>query len=134
MEIRGRSHRRGEKIVVRVLCGAALVVGVAFVEHRDEAGDAVPKAPAPGMRIYRDPDTGAIGAPAPGVAVDEAARVSERARSSEAEPLIAEPVDAPAGGIKVNLHGRFRAAVTRHAVGSKPGPHQCVELGTAAHE
>lgn len=86
------------------------------------------------MRIYRDPDTGVIGAPAPSVVVDEAARASERARTNAAEPLIAEPVDAPAGGIKVNLHGRFHPAETRCVIGSQPGPHECVESGTAVHE
>lgn len=86
------------------------------------------------MRIYRDPDTGAVGAPAPNVVTDDATRAVAGAPANAAAPLIAGPVDAPAGGIKIDLHGRFQAAVTRHVVGSQPGPHECVESGTAAHE
>lgn len=76
------------------------------------------------MRMYRDPETGRVGAPSAAVLSNQAARAAER---TNAPPeLTAEPVAVPAGGVKVNLRGRYRAAVTRHDGGSGPASHECV--------
>jgi hypothetical protein len=76
------------------------------------------------MRIYRDPDTGAVGRPsASGLrAVEEAEPTAE-----VAEPLREESVRSPAGGIKVNLRGRHRPAVVRQLDGDGTAVHECVD-------
>lgn len=84
------------------------------------------------MRIYRDPETGRIGAPPAAAPAGEPARPAER--TNPPPSLIGEPVTAPAGGVKINLQGRYRAAVTRHAGGSGPATLECVGAGAAAHE
>jgi hypothetical protein len=83
------------------------------------------------MRMYRDPETGMLGAPPPSAAGIEATPPSAREQALSAEPLIEEPAAAPAGGVKVNLQGRFRAAVTRHVGSSGPSLNECVQSGAA---
>lgn len=83
------------------------------------------------MRMYRDPDTGVIGSPPPGVAVVESAPRPQAALEDRSEGLTVEP-GGPAGGVKVNLRGRFRAAVQRHADESGVSGHECVEMRAPA--
>ena len=85
-----------------------------------------------GMRMYRDPATGSIGAPPPGApafAVPE-----QRELSNSTTGLSEEPVAAPAGGVKVNLRGRFQAAVRRDVGIGNGAVHHCVEQPETAHE
>lgn len=116
------------------LPGAVAIVIVLLVRPAGAGDAAAAPAGAAAMRIYRDPETGVIGAPPPGVLADEAARAAERARTTAVEPLVEEPVTASAGGEKVNLHGQFQAAVTRHLSGSRAGAHECTQPGAAPHE
>ncbi len=83
------------------------------------------------MRMYRDPETGRVGAPSAAALAGEAARGAQR--TSAPPNLTEEPVAGPAGGVKVNLRGRYRAAVTRRASGSGPAAHECVGAA-AVHE
>jgi hypothetical protein len=100
-------------------------------DGRAAAGDAAPASVGAALRLHRDPETGAIrGGPGPGALADAAARATERTRANAAGALREEPVAAPAGGVKVNLHGYFHPAETRHVSGSQPG----VAAGTAGHE
>jgi hypothetical protein len=111
---------------------AALAVGLLCLMARPVAAGDVLEAPsAQGMRVYRDPATGVIGAPPPGAFVESAPRALA-VQEGGAEPLIAEPVQGPAGGVKVNLRGRYRAAVVRHAGPEGVGQNECVETGNAA--
>ena len=57
----------------------------------------------PGMRVYRDPVTGKFGPPPPGAVTPPAERAGEE------EPLVEEPGTTPAGGVTVDLKGRFRS-------------------------
>jgi len=81
--------------------------------------------------MYRDPDTGVIGSPPPGVASVEAAPRLQAEVESRAAGLTVEP-GGPAGGVKVNLRGQFRAAVQRHADEHGVSGHECVEMGAPA--
>ena len=115
-------------LVRPTLLSAMLALILLGVIEPAAAGD----GPAGGaMRMYRDPETGALGAPPPGVATTEAAPPSAREQAFSAEPLVEEPAAAPAGGVKVNLQGRFRAAVTRHVGSTGPSLNECVQPGAA---
>lgn len=93
--------------------------------------DSAPDAAAPSMRLYRDPQTGAIGAPsAAGARVDQPAAASARQRV--ATELSEEAVAVPGGGVKINLRGNFRAAVRRVVQDGGPGGHTCTELGAVS--
>jgi len=77
--------------------------------------------------MYRDPETGAIGVPPPGAAAQQLApRALESENSAAAQGLTVEP-GGPAGGVKIKLNGRIRAAVVRHAGDGEVGGHECVE-------
>lgn len=112
----------------------AMAVGLVLAARPAAAGDEAAASKGAAMRMYRDPETGAIGARPPGVVSDQAATQSERAVASPAEGLTREAVAAPAGGVKINLQGRFRSAVTRHVGTTHPGADECVGPGAAAHE
>ena len=82
------------------------------------------------MRMYIDPSTGALGVPSPDALGPGTA--ADKAQTNTTEGIVPEPVQAPAGGVKVNLQGRFHAVVTRHLDGAQPGGHECVQTGGAA--
>jgi hypothetical protein len=83
------------------------------------------------MRMYRDPETGAVGRPS---AAALQAEVGADRAAAPAAPLVEEAVRGPAGGVKVNLRGTRRPAVVRHA--GPPGVvvHECVEEAGGARE
>jgi hypothetical protein len=85
---------------------------------------------SPAMRMYRDPNTGVIGAPSAEAVTPPAA--DEKAQINPPPALEREPVLAPPGGVKVNLQGRYHAIVTRHMNGARPGGHECAQSGAAA--
>lgn len=66
-----------------------------------------------GRQVYLDPLTGKIGVPPPGVT--NLARLmsleEEKALSTSSEGLEQIPLTGPAGGVKVDLQGRFRSQV-----------------------
>src|SRR5262245_23879237 len=77
--------------------------GVALTAAALLATAAAAEQPA-GMRVYRDPTTGRLATPPPS-AVPPA-----NAEDGDDEPLVEEPGDTPAGGVSVDLKGRFRKA------------------------
>ena len=85
------------------------------------------------MRMYRDPETGAVGRPSAAALQAESAAVPA-AGSAQPQPLSEEPVQAPAGGVKINLRGGHRPAVVRYADPGAPPVHECVDATGAAHE
>lgn len=108
-----------------VLLVIGCLIGLADAGH---AGDV---APDRSMRMYRDPETGAVGRPSAA-----ALRADAAAPSAAALPqaMPEEPVQAAAGGVKVNLRGRHRPAVVRYADPGAPAVHECVDAAGAAHE
>jgi hypothetical protein len=116
----------GARVLGRAAFGVALlcVVGPAAGAELPASGGGT------AMRMYRDPSTGAIGVPSPDAL--GAPRAAEKVQANTTQELVREPVVAPAGGVKVNLQGRFHAIVTRHANGSRPGGHECAQTGGAA--
>lgn len=112
-------------------CGSmvGLVVAVALVAGFGAAAQAQ-DAPVAAMRIYRDPASGVIGAPAPGAAESDAAALQVEA----ADDLREEPVAVSAGGMKLNLRGRYRSAIQRQAGSVAQHPHECTGPVVAADE
>jgi hypothetical protein len=80
--------------------------------------------------MHIDPSTGALGVPSPDALGP--ATAPEEVQTNTTGDLVHEPVQAPAGGVKVNLQGRFHAVVTRHTDGAQPGGHECVQTRGAA--
>ena len=76
-------------------------------------GSADDAAPAQSMRMYRDPQTGAVGRPSAAALQAESADAAAAA-AAQPQPLPEEPVQAPAGGVKINLRGGHRPAVVRY--------------------
>jgi hypothetical protein len=85
------------------------------------------------MRMYRDPQSGELGSPPPGAFPGVAERVPGTGAMG-VEDAGAEAVRLPGGGVKINLRGRFRSAVTRHLGPSGPTGPTCTEVGAAADE
>jgi len=120
------THRR--LLMQAALCAAVLV----FARAVAMAGESVPGAasgtaedtriqgsrtadgPAgsAGMRIYRDPATGEFTTPPPGAAILPPA---SRALGTSAEGLVETPGTGAAGGVTIDLGGRFRSAVSATA-------------------
>ena len=90
------AHR--SRTVALALLGALGLVAVAAAES--------PSRDA-GMVIYRDPATGEVVPPPPGVVPAPTA-----APAAPSSPLIERPGTTRAGGSLVDLHGRFRNRVT----------------------
>src|SRR5262245_25742777 len=106
------SPRRRAIAMGLLLAGAygAMLVAAARVSA-GEAGAPDPGAPAPGaagLRIYLDPDTGQAGPPPRGVLPGEP--VTESLSTSSAG-LVETAGTSAAGGVTVNLQGRFRRAM-----------------------
>jgi len=80
------------------------------------------------MRMFRDPETGAVGRPSS--APRRAAEPAEAADVTPEAPLAEEAVRTKPGGVKVNLRGRHRPAVVRQA-GGGAALHECVDGGAA---
>ncbi len=118
-----RTEWRWRDVVIAAAVGAlAMQSGPAAAQAQDIG------AASAGMRRSRDPQGGS--------------RVESRRRpplSTEASPqdrLRAEPVTVPAGGVKLNLRGRYRSAVRRAATADGTAPHVCdgPADGAPAHE
>lgn len=117
---------------VRTLVQLALFSAVALAATvavlPAHAGDSM--SPDRSMRMYRDPDTGAVGRPSAAALRAEAAAAPAPA---SAATLTEEPVGVPAGGMKVNLRGAHRPAVVRRLGASGP-VHECVDRVEAGGE
>jgi hypothetical protein len=61
-----------------------------------------------GMRIYRDPATGEFTSPPPGVGMPRATR----ALGTSTEGLVETPGTSDAGGVTIDLRGRFQSALS----------------------
>ncbi len=81
--------------------GAALLVLV--LAHGASADDGA------GMRVYRDPATGEFTAPPPSAAVVPDAAGSAAALGSAPPALVEEPGSSAAGGVTIDLRGRFHS-------------------------
>lgn len=91
---------------------------------------AAPQADAEqAMRRYRNGQ--AVGAPA---AAERGLSEADASGDDAGAPLQEEAVSSPAGGVKVNLRGRHRAAVTRRVTGGNGNGHECTQDGRGAHE
>jgi hypothetical protein len=108
-----------------------LVLGL-WGGSRASAGQATVNQSGAGMRLYRDPTTGRIGAPPAGAVLNRAAP-APRAESDRAAALGEALEPGPGGGMRVRLSGRHRAVVRRHA-DSVGATHECVEGGAATDE
>lgn len=112
------------------LLGLAVCVAPAVADDIETAAAAASQ----GMRIYIDPQTGAIrDTPAPGTAPMHLSPSMSNARSTRHRDLVQVPNDVPGGGVRVNLQGRFRSPLvatvdkdgklrTQH-LGASPAPH-----------
>jgi hypothetical protein len=111
---------------VLILSAALVVPAIAFAE--DQA------APAAGMRVYRDPATGAFTAPPTDAASDALANeraVQSQARESAAVAPVEEPGTSAAGGVTMNLQGRFQSDATA-TIGADGAVHLGCERGGQA--
>jgi hypothetical protein len=104
-----------------------LWAGFASAPLRAEDG----MAPDRAMRMFRDPETGAMGRPSAAALEAEAGAGRDAAPGV---PLVEEVVRGPAGGVRVRLRGTHRPAVTRHAGPPGAAVHECVDGAGGARE
>lgn len=114
---------------LRVCLLASVVLWTSSVSRPVRADDAV--AHDRSMRMFRDPQTGAVGRPS--AAALRAEGGASRAAAPAAAPL-EEPVRGPAGGVKVHLGRAQRPAVERHADPDGAVVHECLGGGGAGDE
>jgi hypothetical protein len=124
------AHASGHPTTARQLLGrfflaVSVTTAIAATGRPAGAGE-----PAMGMRMRRAPETSALVAPSVQVPATAGA---ERVSRDTAE-LHSEPVSAPAGGVKLNLRGRFQAAVRRGAAADGSAHHSCDGGSGRAHE
>ena len=93
-----------------LLCAAVVAVVPAFADAADVAAPAVAQPPpqAAGMRAYIDPHTGEFAEPPPGAS----SGAGGAAFSKSSEQLREVPGTTPAGGVKVDVRGRFLSTFT----------------------
>jgi len=77
----------------------------------NEHAEKTPGTPegAAAMRIYRDPQTGEVGAPPAGAPSAEELESLGDAFSTSSQGLVETPSPVQGGGVKVDLQGRFRS-------------------------
>ena len=74
------------------------------------AGDDGASVAAPGIKVYVDPSTGKISdTPPPGQQGLTLSPAEQNAFSRSSQGLVEVPNSGPAGGMKVNLQGRFKS-------------------------
>jgi hypothetical protein len=96
--------------------------------EQQAAGGPAPIA-AEGMRAYRDPKTGRLGAPPPGIQPPGLSAAEQQMLNRSDRGLQARTL--PNGAVAVDLQGRFRSmAVATTRAGSKPA----VQCEVAPHE
>jgi hypothetical protein len=89
-------------MMTSVLIGGALIVA-AITSAQAQTG------PSSGMIVYIDPQTGAIlPAPAPGTLPLQFSPAELNAARTDHEGLVEAPSSGPAGGVSLNLQGRFQ--------------------------
>jgi hypothetical protein len=105
-----------------VSIGAALVLAAA-AHGEDLSREAATLKPAAsdthpatssqpaGQRVYIDPTTGKVGVPPAGAAAPSAAGGAATTAAPAPAPLAQQAVASPAGGVMVDLEGRFRREV-----------------------
>jgi hypothetical protein len=91
------------RVAFVIALGGSVLIGTHSV--------AADEANAAGMRVYRDPATGAFTAPPPGTALPP----SPRSLDTSAQGLVETPGTSAAGGVTINLGGRFQSAVSATA-------------------
>lgn len=106
---------------------SAPIAGVAG-ERQQATGDPALIA-AEGMRVYRDPETGQLGAPPPGIQPPGLSAAEQQMLNRSDRGLQARTL--PNGAVAVDLQGRFRSmTVATTRAGSKPA----VQCEVASHE
>ena len=103
----------GGRGLVLGLLGLVAVAGAAVRACAEDAAAGAPgseatRAGTAGMRIYRDPLTGRPTVPPPGAR----AVPPSPSFSTSAQGLLETPGPSPAGGVMLDLRGRFRNAMT----------------------
>jgi hypothetical protein len=85
------------------------------------------------MRIYRDPQTGERGVPPAGTPSARELESLGEAFSTSSQGLVETPSPVPGGGVKVDLHGRFRSPLvaTHRADGKCSIQHQSQAPGAS---
>jgi len=97
--------------------GGEFVAGNPLTEQKGISADT--KAVVPQMRVYRDPRTGRIGPPPPGVAPLELTDI-ERGMVNRSDQGL-RPITLPGGAVAVDLQGRYRnMAVATIGIDGKP--------------
>jgi hypothetical protein len=101
--------------------GATMQLGSA--QEGTVFGPAEPK-PAPGMKVYIDPQTGAfLSEPAPGTVPPAASAAERNAFSTSHQGLVEVPSSVPGGGVRLDIQGRFQSPLT-----AKVGSDGSIEL------
>jgi hypothetical protein len=85
---------------VALLGAALLVLALAHGAYADDAAR---------MRVYRDPATGEFTAPPPGAAIAPDTAANAGALGTAPQALVEEPGSSAAGGVTIDLRGRFRS-------------------------
>ncbi len=131
-EPRTKTQAGGNRFLLRFLLCAGIGAAVPLCAHAADVGSPNGAQPPPqaGMRAYIDPQTGEFAEPPPGA--PSGAGTTSEAFSRSSERLVEVPGTTPAGGVKVDLRGRFLStfAATVDAAG-KPAA-ACRSTGVTA--
>ena len=129
MQNRSAAGRAGQAQSARLARLAVALICLGFAAPAVAADAAAPQG-AGGMRLYRDPTTGHVGAPAPDAGLEMAPAAAYRAQPSAATREAEDLEPGPGGGKRMRLGGRHRAVVRRQV----DSPPECIEGGAATHE
>lgn len=98
------------RTLTTVLCGLAAGLALAAPAAAQEGKPAAAAAAQGGMKVYLDPQTGALrDTPAPGTAPLILSPQEQNALSTYSGDLEQIPSSLPGGGVMVDLKGRFQS-------------------------
>jgi len=126
------NQSNGVRRVTVVAAAVSLAAGLAIAGGAAMAGDESVQGAA-GMKVYVDPSTGQIThTPPPNAATMSLSPAEQNAFSRSDQGLVQIPNAGPAGGVKVDLQGRFQSPLI--ATVGPDGRLQIKHAGEPPHE
>jgi hypothetical protein len=120
MKIRRYGNQVTRRLLPSLLGVAACFAMAAPAFSEEGPGTKIPQPPAEqpaavpagasGMKVYIDPQTGAVvSEPAPGSVPLQMSPQEQNALSTSSQDLVQIPSSEPGGGVKLDLQGRFQS-------------------------
>lgn len=109
-----------------------IVLGVFLATGAYAGADDAAATGAAGMRVYRDPATGAFVPPPPGTTALDTTTADTAGHALGARRLVETPGTSAAGGVTIDLQGAFQSEITATVDADGHARTRCVETEPAS--